>query len=380
MVESKQPIRTYGQWWESPEEQVTVPLAAVEKVGLAVLQAGGASAEDAAFLLDIGLGKAMQGDYVRGLGRLSGWLRASQRGDLDMRPQMRILQEKDAVALVDGGPKALDALVCRFAMDLAVEKARKYGVGWVSAQASGGILAPYLKRAAAGDMVAMIFTQAAFPTVAPTGGVAPILGNAPVGYAIPAGRHDPVIVDMAISQSSASPVAEAGRRGDQVPSDFILDREGQPTTDAVEFIDPEYEGPNFVPRGSLLPLGGSRSGHKGYALVFVVGLLTHLLSDTSPPWELGLDSESRGRTGTLFMALDPSSFLPIEEFKKRVDQFIDTVQSSPRKEGVDEILYPGQRSQELQRAGRATGRVTMPASHYQMLVDLAREVGLEGAL
>lgn len=76
------------------------------------------------------------------------------------------------------------------------------------------------------------------------------------------------------------------------------------------------------------------------------------------------------------MALDPSSFLPIEEFKQRVDQFIDTVKSSPKKGGVDEILYPGQRSQELQRAGRAT----MPASHYQMLVELAGEVGLEGAL
>ena len=262
MVESRQPIRTYGQWWESAEEQVTVPLAAVEKVGLAVLQAAGATAEDAAFLLDIGLGKAMQGDYVRGLGRLSGWLRASQRGDLDMRPQVRILRDKEAVALVDGGPKALDALVCRYAMDLAVEKARKYGVGWVSAQASGGILAPYLKRAAAEDMVAMIFTQAAFPTVAPTGGVAPILGNAPVGYAIPAGRHDPAIVDMAITQSSASPVAEAGRRGDQVPSDFILDREASLPPTPWSSSTPNIRDPTSSPKGACYPWAGPAAATK----------------------------------------------------------------------------------------------------------------------
>ena len=232
-----------------------------------------------------------------------------------------------------------------------------------------------MKRAAARDMAAMVFIQARFPVVAPTGGSSPMLGNAPVGFAIPAGRHDPVIVDMSITQTSASPVADAARQGKPVASDMILDASGQPTTDTSNFLKPDYQGPLFVPQGSILPLGGARSGHKGYALVFFVGLLSYLMTDTTPPWDLALDSDKDGRPGTMFLAMDPSNIMPIDRFKEQVDDFIDHITSSPRKEGVDQILYPGQRSQLLQRQGRERDSVTMPASQYHDLAALAKERG-----
>ena len=380
MTNARQTEKTYGQWWESSEEQVTVRLSAVENVGMAALREAGASEEDAAFLLSMAVAKALQGDYVRGLGSIRRHVTAARNGSVDMNPTIEHLADKGAMALVDGGPKAQDALVCRYAIDLACDKAREFGVGWVSARSSGGSLAPFMKRAAARDMAAMVFIQARFPVVAPTGGSSPMLGNAPVGFAIPAGRHDPVIVDMSITQTSASPVADAARQGKPVASDMILDASGQPTTDTSNFLKPDYQGPLFVPQGSILPLGGARSGHKGYALVFFVGLLSYLMTDTTPPWDLALDSDKDGRPGTMFLAMDPSNIMPIDRFKEQVDEFIDHITASPRKEGVDQILYPGQRSQLLQRQGRERDSVTMPASQYHDLSALAKELGMDGVL
>ncbi len=380
MTDARQSEKTYGQWWESSEEQVTVPLSAVEKVGMAALREAGASEEDAAFLLSIAVAKALQGDYVRGLGAIRRHVTASRNGAVDMNPNIEHVVDKGAMALVDGGPKAQDALVCRYAIDLACDKAKEFGVGWVSARCSGGTLAPFMKRAAARDMAAMVFIQARFPVVAPTGGSSPLLGNAPVGFAIPAGRHDPVIVDMSITQTSASPVADAARQGKPVASDMILDALGEPTTDTKDFLKPDYQGPLFVPQGSILPLGGARSGHKGYALVFFVGLLSYLMTDTSPPWDLALDSDKESKPGTMFLAMDPSNIMPIDRFKDQVDEFIDHITSSPRREGAEDILYPGQRSQKLQRQGRERDSVTMPASQYHDLATLSQELGLDGVM
>ena len=378
-VEDGIPRKTYGQWWDSTEEYVSVPIEPVRRVGLATFEVAGATPEDAAHLLDIVLDKALQGDVVRGFGRLPSLLQSARRGDVDYRPTIQVVREKGATALVDGGPKAAPALVCRFAMDLAMDKAAEYGIGWVGARSHVEILTPVVKRAAARGMIGIVMTQS-FPSVAPVGGMGPLLGNAPVAFGIPASGHDPVIVDLSITQTSSTPVANAAAQGQQIPADMILDERGEPTIDATDYPKLDWNWGSFAPRGSLLPLGGARSGHKGYALVFVVGLLAHLMTDTSPPWELARDLPNPGRYGTLVMALDPSIIMPTDDFTGRVDRFIDRVKATPRKAGVSDILYPGERSQHLQGEGKAAGVVPMPASHYQGLVGLAKELGMEGVL
>ncbi|MEE9286310.1 MAG: Ldh family oxidoreductase [Dehalococcoidia bacterium] len=370
--------RTYGQWWDSTEEFVTVSLKAVRRVCLAGLEQGGATPEDAAHILDVNLDKAIQGDHARGLGRLPGMVRAAQRGDIDLHPTVQVVRETPATALVDGGPKALAALVCRSGMDLAIQKARQHGIGWVSARASGGILTPYVNQAVDAGMVGMVMVQS-FPTVAPTGGREPLLGNGPLAFGIPAGEHDPVIVDMSMTQSSASGVFQAAAQGQQVPEGYVLDERGEPTTDAAAFVDAEaMRRGAMVARGTLAPLGGS---HKAYAMIFVISLLSAVLADTSPSWELSTaPSGPDRRWGTLLMALDPSAFLEAREFRQRVDAYIDRVKASARKPGVEEILYPGEGSQRLKRQRKAAGQFAIPASHYHGLVGLAKDLGMEGAL
>jgi len=186
-----------------------------------------------------------------------------------------------------------------------------------------------------------------------------------------------VILDMSTTQSSASGLLMAAEQGERIEPGLLLDRHGRSSTDARDFPDREVMekiGGGFAVQGTLLPLGGS---HKGAGLVFVIGLLSHLLTDTSPPWELFYDLPERGRYGTLLVAVDPEAFDPSGRVLDKVDAFIERVTSAPRREGAEAILYPGQRSQQLKRERRASGVVEIPESHYAGMCELASEFGMD---
>ena len=370
--------RSSGTWWEVDEEFATVPLDAVQQVCLAGLERAGAQPQDAQFVFNSYLDKTLQGDHARGIARIPGLVREALRGDVNLRPSPQILREKGATALVKGARHDLPRLVCKYGMELAVQKARVHGVGWVGAQAPGEVLGAYVKIAVSSGMVGFATTQS-YALVAPTGGYQPLLGNGPFAFGIPAGGHDPVILDMSTTHTSASGVFLAARQGQQVPEGMVFDAKGNPTTNAADFPDPDaLSRGRQAARGSLVPLGNSP---KSYALIFVLGLLTSVLTDSSAPWDVGNKSgPGEGRSGTILAAVDPTAFLASEEVGKRVDGYIDKVKASAKRPGVREILYPGEGSQRLQRERRQAGQIAIPASQYQALAALAKELGLEGAL
>jgi LDH2 family malate/lactate/ureidoglycolate dehydrogenase len=216
------------------------------------------------------------------------------------------------------------------------------------------------------------------PTVAPLGGTAPLLGNAPMAWGVPAGERDPVICDMSFTQSSASPILTAAENGEQIAPGLLLDEHGNPTTNAADFPDWDLiastGGTGVAVKGSLVPLGDS---HKGYAMVFLIGLLSSMLTDTDPPWTLYHHLPERGRYGTTLLVIDPQRLDASGRVFDKVDAFIDMVTGANRKAGVEEVLYPGQRSQHLKRQRRATGRIAIPASHFNAMGELARSLRLE---
>jgi LDH2 family malate/lactate/ureidoglycolate dehydrogenase len=380
MASRGRPERTYGQWWEAPDEQIDVSINAVREIGLAGLQSAGASREDADFLLSSILDKALQGDPVRGLWLVPNLIKAAREGREDLAPEIQVLNETPSTALVDGGANANGGVVCRHAMALAMAKAQEAGSAWVSVKAWYWNFGPLLKMAADRGLIA-IGLNSSIPTVAPWGGTTPILGNAPTGIGIPAGKYDPVIVDLSITSTSSTPMAFTALWGNtSIPADFIFDQSGLPSADPKDYMPEDWSGGEtwYNPRGSLVPLGGALSGHKGYALLFAVNLLATALSDTDSPWQM----VSGGRSvqfGCQLVVVDPSVFLPIERFTQRVDEFIEKTKSVPTKAGVDEVLYPGERSQQLQREGRASGTVRIPISHYNAFLELADELGISTA-
>jgi L-2-hydroxycarboxylate dehydrogenase (NAD+) len=366
--------RTYGQWWEADEEYVEVAVDAVAATGAAAYRAVGATAEDAEYLFSFNLEKALQGDHARGVRLARSIVEAVQSGRMDLSAPIEVVSDRPAAAVVDGGRKASPRLVCRRAMQLAVEKAATQGVGWVSARAHGEILTPYVRQAVDAGMVGVVFVQSV-PNVAVLGGHGPLLGNAPLAIGVPAGRYDPVILDLSLTQSSASGVGMTAAQGGTVPPGVLLDADGQPTDQAEAFVLRDAEGRVVLgssqPRGTLAVLGG---GHKGWALVFIVGLLAAVLSDTSPPWELYYDLAERGTYGTVMLALDPSVAMPAEAFSSKVDEFIDGVKT---RGGAPDVLYPGERSQALRRERRDANRMALPLPDYETLVWLAELGGVE---
>jgi LDH2 family malate/lactate/ureidoglycolate dehydrogenase len=374
--------RPKGQWWQSTEPMVEISYEAVRRLGLEALTRAGASPSDAEFLLAIPMDKAVQGDHARGLEHLPAMVRSALRGEISLRPSLEILRETASTALVDGDPKAVRSLICRGAMNLAIEKARKTGVAWVGVRYPAAILTTHLQQAVDAGMIGMIMTQS-YPMVAPQGGFQPMLGNAPIGFGIPAGEHDPIIFDASMTQTSASGVKLAAVQGEQLPEGFLLDEHGEPTTDASAFpASGHLTHGSQMARGTLLPLGGS---HKAYGLIFIISLLSAVLADSDAPWDGGeivggAPADPSRRYGSTYLALDPAAFLPVEEFRRRVDAFIDELKASPTKAGVSEILYPGELSQRLKRDRKAAGRFLLPETHYHELCRLAEDLGLSAAL
>jgi len=374
--------RPKGQWWQSTEPMVEVSHDAVRRLGLAALIKAGASPADAEFLLAIPLDKAVQGDHARGLEALPPMVRAAIQGDISLQPSLEILRETASTALVDGDPKVVRSLICRGAMDLAIAKARSTGVAWVGVRYPATILTAHLQQAVDAGMIGMVMTQC-YPVVAPHGGFQPMLGNGPIGFGIPAGAHDPIIFDASMTQTSASGVKLAAAQGEQVPEGFLLDAHGEPTTDASAFPAAGHLGHGAqLASGTLLPIGGS---HKTYGLIFIISLLSAVLADSEAPWAAGeiiggSPGDPAKRYGSTYMALDPAAFLAADEFRRRVDAFIDGLKASPTKAGVDEILYPGELSQRLKRERKAAGRFLLPETHYRELLKLGEELGLNEAL
>jgi len=171
----------------------------------------------------------------------------------------------------------------------------------------------------------------------------------------------------------------AAQQKETVAPGLLLDPQGMPTTDATEFPskNPEHNVDGRAdPGGSLTALGDN---HKGFGLALLVGLLSSVLSDTSPPWELfyRVNKEKKNLYGSVYIVIDPKVVMPLPQFKERVDAFIDRLKSHPRRDGVEEILYPGEKSQRLKRERETAGLIAVPESHYESLCALADEFHAE---
>lgn len=365
--------RTAGQWWQHDEPFVTVRLDSLRKIATTAYERAGASPENAEFLLRLNLDKALQGDHARGVGRIPGIVNQVAQGRTTFAPEIRVLQDAPSFALIDGGPLASGPLMSKAGMEMAIRKARQTGIAYVGVKGQAQILTAFTRLAVEAGMIGIVFNQS-FPTVAAFGGAGSLLGNQPLAIGVPAGRHDPVLLDMSMTQSSAAGMFLAAKQKQTVEEGLLLDERGEPTTDATEFpstyVDPDY-GPDA--RGSLTVLGNS---HKGYAMVFILSLLSAVLTDTSPPWELYYRLKKRGRYGSVLMAIDPEKIMPKAQFLAQVDAFIDGVKASPRRSGVAEILYPGEKSQRLRRERERAGVLAIPESHYKALCGLGEELGL----
>ena len=195
-------------------------------------EAAGLPGSDADILAGLMVEADLRGSDTHGVIRLPLYLRRLKAGGVNPRPNIRIVQEKPATALVDGD-NGMGHLVMRFAAMTAIEKARHAGVGWVGARMSNhaGPAALYAMMPLAHDMIGLYLAVGSNNHLPPWGAIENLLGTNPLAVAIPAGDEPPIVLDMAPTVAAFGKVRLKMQRGEEMPVGWMIDRNGKPLTD-----------------------------------------------------------------------------------------------------------------------------------------------------
>jgi LDH2 family malate/lactate/ureidoglycolate dehydrogenase len=328
----------------------------------AILQHEGIPAEDANFVAETLVEADLRGIHSHGSMRLGRYSKELQAHITNPHPRIRTLTEGPTFARIDGDG-ALGPLVGRFAMEICIDKAKASGSATVTACRSRhfGAAGYYCLQAVGHDLIGLAMTVAS-PRLAPSGGIQPLLGNNPIAMAVPGNQEFPLLIDFAMGQLAAGKLELAAASGTPIPEGLARDRTGQPTTD-----------PKVALQGSILPIGN----HKGYGLTLLIEILAGLLSGS--PY-FGIERDQVGEhvrekgIGHFFMAIDPSRFMPLEGFKATIASMVEQTKASPRLDGVDEILMPGE-IEARYRKERLQNGIPLALSTVEMLRTLGRACG-----
>ncbi len=298
-----------------------------------------------------------QGQGVR---RLPNYHERIKNGLVRVDAPFEVVKETPALALVDAH-NGLGSVVGQRAMSLAVEKAKVSGIGTVVVGHSThyGSSAVHARLALERDCIGIAMTNAG-PEMAPWGGATAVVGTNPWSIAAPTGGDFPVVMDIALTTAGKGMMRWFVREGLSMPRDWAL------TPDGLETDDPAA-----AMQGALLGIGR----HKGVGLSMMTDVITGVLSGGA--FGLSLYSDpARLDVAHTFIAIDIEWFMPVREFKTRMDAFVAEIKSSKLRPGFDEILVPGEpeyrSEQEYQRNGAQVDSAVM-----EDLADLARELQLD---
>jgi L-2-hydroxycarboxylate dehydrogenase (NAD+) len=310
----------------------------------------------------------LQGSDGHGVSRLPQYARRIKAGGFNVRPDIRVVREHASTALLNGD-NGMGHLVMTRAAEIAIDKARATGIGWVNAQFSNhaGPASLYATMPLKHDMIGLYFAVGSANHLPPWGGIDMLLSTNPIAAAIPAGREKPIVLDMATTVAAYGKVKTKALRGETMPEGWMIDRQGKPLTD-----------PKRAEEGMLLPLGGMEAGYKGYGLAMVIGLLAGTLGGAAMGRDVidfNHDDDSVTNTGQAIAAINVAAFGDVAVFKAAVDALVRDFRGSTRIEGVDRILVPGERSQQT-RAARARDGIPIAPALMRGLDQLADELGM----
>ncbi|HSB69736.1 MAG TPA: Ldh family oxidoreductase [Candidatus Methylomirabilis sp.] len=296
-----------------------------------ILLTVGASEEEASTVARHQIGANLAGHDSHGIILLSTYVDRIRKGHIVPGARFEVVHETPTTARISGN-WGFGQVVQTRATRLAIEKARNSMVAAVTVayQSHVGRLADYPLMAAEAGMIGMLVCDSGRGPkyVAPFGGRDARLGTNPISMALPSNLEAPIFVDMATSQVAGGKILVYRNRRKPVPLGWLLDKNGNPTTDPNDY----FAG------GALLPLGGLDAGHKGYGLSTMVDVFAGIL--TGLGW--GIDPAGKHNDGSLFIAINVEAFRPLEEFRAEVSEFARFLKASPPAQGFKEVLYPGE--------------------------------------
>ena len=298
----------------------------------------------------------------QGVARLSGYYDRIVKGLYQPGAQIKILKESPALALVDAR-MAMGSVVGQAAMKIAIDKAKGCGIGMCMVRNSThfGSAAFHAQLALEADCIGIAMTNAG-AEMAPWGGRSPRVGTNPWGLAAPTGGDFPVVLDIALTTAGKGMMRWYEREGRKMPLDWALTPDGQ-----------ETDEPTAAMAGALLGIGQ----YKGYGLSLFTDILTGALSGGGfglAPYQDR--SIARLDVAHSFIAMDIDWFMPVEEFKARMDAFIAEIKTSQLRPGFDEILVPGEIDYRREKARRREG-AQLDAEVFERLRQLAQTLDID---
>ncbi len=318
-----------------------------------LLEASGVAADRAATVADVLVEGDLLGHTTHGLAQLPGYLSAIASGGMAVSGGWETVSDRGASVLWDGRRLPGPWLVVQ-AINLALERAAAHGTATVVIRRSHHIacLAAYLTRVTGRGMVVVLqSSDPSVASVAPFGGTRAFITPNPIAAGFPT-QGDPVLMDISTSTTTNGLTGRLRAEGRTLDYPWLLDADGQPTPEpSVLFTDPP---------GSILPLGGTDSGHKGYALGLLVEALTAALGG------FGRADTSEGWGAAVFLqVIDPAAFGGLDAFLRQTTWLADAARATPPVPGADTVRLPGARGLALRRQQMVEGvrlyRSIMPA-------------------
>ena len=292
----------------------TFPAERLQNIAAQLLQGAGASEEEAAIVSRHSIGANLAGHDSHGIIQIPTYIDRIKRGHIVPGAQFEVVRETPTTTVVDGH-WGFGYVVSDRVMQMTIEKAEKNSVAaaTVFRQSHVGRVADYPIMAAKAGMIGMMTADSGRSSkgVVPFGGREARLGTNPICISMPSNLEGTMFIDMATSAVAAGKLAVAVARGTSIPEGWIIDKDGNPTTDPGDL----RKG------GAVLPLGGPE-GHKGYGLGVMVEIFSGILTGLG----FGHDPSGRHNDGSFMAAFKVEAFRPLDEFKKEVTEFTNILE------------------------------------------------------
>jgi len=325
----------------------------------------GVSMEDARTIADTLVTTDSFGVLSHGTKNLYHYILKCKAGGIDPKAVPVVEKEGPAWAIINGNCAFGMVSACK-GMNLAIDKAKECGVGYVGVRNSChfGAAGYYSNLAAEKGMIGIAMSNAD-PNMAIPNSSGVAIGNNPFSFAVPYKENQTIFLDMALSNVAALKVVMAKESGKQVPTGWLVDKEGQPTNDPTGF---PYEA-------FLLPVGA----HKGYGLAILVEMLSSVITGAGIISEVhswNLDLSAKNNAGNAFVAIDVSKIIPMEQFEARVNQMVNDLKARPKAKGAEQIFLPGEIEWNKRRAVLEAGSLAITDAMVDNLTALSELTGI----
>ncbi len=333
--------------------------------------------EDAEIIADVLITSDLRGIDSHGIQRCKMYYDRIKAGIYNPRTEIEIVNDNAATAVIDGHC-GMGHVIAYKSMKLAIEKAKKYGLGAVAVRNSThfGIAGYYSLMAIKEGMIGFVTTNTR-PAVPPTFGVEPMLGTNPLTYGAPTDEDFPFLMDAATSIIQRGKVEVYNRIKKPLPEGLIISNNGNSKTDPGVVLN------KLLNRSAaLLPLGGAgeaTSGHKGYGYATFAEILSAALQngiflrDTAGIIENG---QERLKVGHFFFAINISNFLPLDRFKETAGSIMRELRSSKTAPGKDRIYTAGEKEYDAETERKESG-IPINKSLQKDIKIMKEELGLD---